>query len=110
MSHKVFFIAFAFRLLFSTSPSANHLLALTSWMTLMICFPMQMGALSPAKIQGTVLSILLALAASRAPALHGLRKSVLGTGCAGEPNWTEVPELLVLRRDGDRSGEEKERR
>lgn len=71
---------------------------------------MQTGALRPAKIHGTVLSILLALAASRAPALQGLRKSELGTGRAGEPNWMEVPELLVLRRDGDRRGEEKERR
>lgn len=75
----------------------------------MICLPAQTGALSPARIQGTVLSILLARAASSAPALHGLRNRVLGTGFAGEPGWVEVAESC-WRRDGERSGEEKERR
>lgn len=76
----------------------------------MICLPTQTGALKPAKTHGTVLSILFALAASRAPALQGLRNSVLGTGFAGEPGWVEVAEPLALRRDGERRGEENERR
>ena len=67
----------------------------------------------PVRIQGTVLSILLARAISIAPALHGLTKMVLGFGCAGEPGCVEVmPPLLslVTSRDGDSNGEEKERR
>ena len=78
-----------------------------------------MGALSPARIHGTVLSILFARAASRAPALQGLRKRVLGMGWAGEPGWVDEAMVeesgllefgLMARREGVRSGEEKERR
>jgi hypothetical protein len=109
-AHLFFFLTAAFCLLASTSPSASHLLALISWITLMICFPAHTGALNPARIHGTVLSILFALAASSAPALQGFRKSVLGAGWAGEPGWVEVAEWSVFRRDGERSGEENERR
>lgn len=85
----------------------------------MTCLPRQTGALRPARIQGTVLSILFALAASRAPALQGLRKRVLGAGLAGWPGWVEDARVegwlgsllgFVLRRDGVSKGEEKERR
>ena len=67
-------------LLAARSPSASHLLAFTSWMTLIICFPAMIGKLMMASIHGTVLSILLARAISKAPALHGLMKIVLGFG------------------------------
>lgn len=64
-----------------------------------------------ARIQGTVLSILFARAISRAPALQGLTKSAVGFGLAGEPGWVETtPPLVELRREGDRSGDEKDRR
>jgi len=52
-----------------TSPSASHRLAFTNWITLMICFRAMTGKLMPAKTQGQKLSILLARASSRAPAL-----------------------------------------
>ena len=65
----------------------------------------------PAKIQGTVLSILFALAISMAPALHGFVKRALNFGWAGDPGWVEaMPSLLVWSRDGERRGEEKESR
>jgi hypothetical protein len=99
----------SFRL--ATSPSANQRLAFTIWITLMICFPTMTGALMPTRIHGTVESILFARAISNAPALQGLTKML---GWAGEPGWAEVPVLLpeasVMRREGERSGEEKERR
>lgn len=52
-----------------TSPSASQRHALTSWMTLMNCFMNMTGKLTPAMTQGQKLSILLARAISRAPAL-----------------------------------------
>jgi len=54
---------------------------------------------------------LFALAISNAPALQGFTKMLLGDGCAGEPGWveTEAPSV-VARREGERRGEEKERR
>src|ERR1700760_1372922 len=64
----------------SRSPSASHLLALTSWMTLMTCLPSMTGPETIARIQGTVLSILFARASSMAPADQGLVKSRLGFG------------------------------
>ena len=72
----------------------------------------------PAKHHGTKLSILFALAISRAPADHGFAKSILGFGCAGEPGWAGGAALrqegfegsVGTRRDGERRGEEKERR
>ena len=49
-------------------------------MTLMICFPNMTGLLTPAKIHGTVESILFARAISNAPALQGFMKMLLGAG------------------------------
>lgn len=48
----------------------------------MICFRAITGAEIPVMIQGQVLSILLALAISNAPALHGLANESVETGCA----------------------------
>lgn len=45
----------------SRSPSASHLLAFTSWTTLMNCFPAMTGKDMEARIHGTVESILFAL-------------------------------------------------
>jgi hypothetical protein len=46
-----------------------------------------------------------------APALQGFVNMELNLGCAGEPGWTEVAvSELVWRSDGDKRGEEKERR
>lgn len=106
-------------LLAATSPSPNHLLALTSWITLIICLPAMGRKLIPARIHGTVLSILFALAISSAPADHGFVKSILGLGCAGEPGWAGDAALIEedgfkgsegTTREGERYGEEKERR
>jgi hypothetical protein len=71
-----------------------------------------MGKLTPAMTHGTNESILFALANSNAAALWGLRKSD-APGCAGLPGWKEapvVPLFVTCRRDGERKGEEKERR
>jgi hypothetical protein len=102
-------------LLASRSPSASHLLALTNCTTLIICFPAMTGALTPAMTHGQNESILFARASSSAPADHGLAKSVCGATCDGLPGWREpgtgVPAgVLVWRREGERRGEEKERR
>ena len=59
------------------SPSANHLLAFTSCTTLIICLSAMTGKLTPASTQGQKLSILLARASSRAPALCVLAKMCL---------------------------------
>lgn len=59
----------------ATSPSANHLLALTNCTTLMNCFKPIIGKLMPAITQGTNESILFALANSNAAALCGFKKS-----------------------------------
>ena len=57
---------------------------------------------------------MFAWADSRAPALQGLRKRVLGIGQAGEPGTVEVVVLMLevacKRSDGERRREEKERR
>lgn len=100
------------------SPSPSHLLALTSWIMFMICFPSMTGALMPAKIHGTVLSILFALAISRAPADQGFANNRDGFGCAGEPGWAAeimFPELgpvpsSGMSREGESVGDEKDRR
>lgn len=83
------------------SPSANHRLALTICTILMNCFPAMMGAEIPVSTHGQKLSILFARAISRAPALHGLAKRVVGwaTGTA-----------LGCSREGESVGEEKESR
>ena len=68
------------------------------------------GKLTPAITQGQKLSILFALASSIAHALPGAANSV-DAGWVGDPGCVEAPgELLVGRREGERMGEEKERR
>lgn len=67
----------------------------------------------PAMIQGTVESILFARANSSAPALHGFANSDAAEGCEGLPGWRVAPLspfFATWRSDGDRYGEEKERR
>ena len=96
------------------SPSANHLLASTSWMTLTICLKAMTGKLIAQRIQGTVLSILLARAYSIAAAEKGEAKNAEGLGTAGEPG-TRVSGSPMLppfagRRLGVMVGEEKQRR
>lgn len=78
--HYAFFLRnpCVFRL--ATSPSANQRLALTSWITLIHCLAAMTGNETTVKIHGTVLSILLARAISRAPALHGFTKIADGDG------------------------------
>jgi hypothetical protein len=70
------------------------------------------GAETPVMTHGQNLSILLARAISRAPALHGLAKRLVGTGLAGFPGCTEegCAPPTGWRREGDRIGEEKESR
>lgn len=63
--------------------------------------------------QGQKESILFARASSSAPALYGLAKSEVRETCEGLPGCRETPLALpgeVCRREGERSGEEKERR
>ena len=66
------------------------------------------GAETTARIQGTVLSILFALACSIAPALHGFGRMLAGT--LGEPGWIEENSPFSAKRDGERYGEEKDSR
>lgn len=97
---------------FKRSPSASQRLALTNWTTLTNCLNSMTGAEMPVTTQGQKLSILLARAISRAPALQGLAKRLLGTGLAGFPGCTEEgwASPTGWRSDGDRIGEEKESR
>jgi hypothetical protein len=64
----------------------------------------------PVMTHGQKLSILFARAISRAPALHGLAKRLLGTGLAGFPGCAEEGWVSPTgwRSEGDRMGEEKE--
>lgn len=97
----------------SKSPSASHLLAFTNCTTLMICLPAMIGKLTPAITHGQKESILLARANSNAPALWGLANKKDADGEAGFPGWREAadePLSPTWRRDGERSGEENERR
>lgn len=74
---------------------------------------MKKGHDTAAMIHGTVESILLARATSSAPALHGLAKMELIGSIAGEPGWKVVPVAesdRVCKSDGDRYGEEKDKR
>lgn len=89
LSYFTFLLVIPALFLAATSPSPNHRLALTSWMTLITCFPAITGALIAARIHGTVLSILFALAISKAPADHGLANNVLTFGCAGDPGCAD---------------------
>ena len=72
-----------------------------------------MGKLTPAITQGQKESILLARASSSAPALYGFVKSDASDMCEGLPGCSEATLVLsdvVWRREGERRGEEKERR
>ena len=80
----------------------------------MICLRAMTGKLTPAKTQGQKLSILLARASSRAPAECGLANR-----WRSSDELTCAPWLMmacaawsgtVSRREGERSGEEKESR
>lgn len=75
------------------------------------CLNSMTGAEMPVMTHGQKLSILLARAISRAPALHGLAKRLLGTGLAGFPGCTEEgwpTSPTGWRSEGERIGEEKE--
>ena len=68
------------------------------------------GKVIPARAQGTELSILLALASSIAHALPGVAKNA-DAGWEGLPGWADDPgEFSAGSNDGERIGEEKERR
>lgn len=77
----------------------------------MACLANMRGKLMPVRIQGTVESILLARATSRAAALKGSGKSCLSSDeLTGAPGWTSPPldSWTLAMRWGERSGEEKE--
>lgn len=74
----------------------------------MICLPNITGKDTPARIQGTVLSSLFARAISIAPADQGFVNKRDGFGAAGLPGCSVEGE--GCRSEGERSGEEKERR
>lgn len=100
-------------LLISMSPSASQRLALTNCTILIHCLPNMIGKLTPAMTQGQKESILLARASSRAPALYGFAKREAIETCEGLPGCRELALLLsglAWRREGERRGEEKERR
>ena len=63
-------------------------------------------------IHGQVLSILFALASSKAAALYGFAKKVDGGGNAGLPGCTEEPGEFEIgcNSEGDKVGDEKESR
>lgn len=110
-THEVLgFLGKPWALLISRSPSANHLLALTIWITLIICFPAITGQETPAMTHGQKLSILFARASSRAPALYGDAKRVAGEGLDGLPGWRVDAVSEGLRREGESIGELKDRR
>lgn len=68
------------------------------------------GNETPASTHGQKLSILFARASSIAQALPGAAKSV-DAGCVGFPGWADEPgDLSTGRSEGERMGEEKERR
>ena len=79
------------------STSASHLLALTSWITLMNCFAAMAGKLTMTMTQGQNEPILFARAISSAPALNGsgkicLQKETLAT----EVGWTGPPVVASM--------------
>ena len=71
------------------------------------------GNEAPANTHGQNESSLFARASSSAPADQGLANNEAAEGCEGLPGW-RVPGVevssLSCRRDGERRGEEKERR
>ena len=98
--------------LMAISPSANHLLALTNCTTLMPCLTNMTGRLIPTITQGQKESILFARASSNAAALYGFKRRD-AAGEPGFPGWSVVaalPSLLTWSRDGERYGEENDRR
>ena len=76
------------------------------------CFPAITGKEMPAITHGQKLSILLARASSKAPALYGLGKRENAGGWAGFPGRKDEPGAFGMgcSNDGDKIGEEKERR
>ena len=78
----------------------------------MNCLPAMIGALIPARTHGQKLSILFARASSSAPALKGLAKRRFGSGFVGLLGSIDdgLPFGRGCSRDGERIGEEKERR
>ena len=72
----------------------------------MNCLPAITGAEIPVRTHGQKLSILFARASSSAPALHGLAKMVDSDACAALAPASPTGS----RSDGDRVGDEKERR
>lgn len=67
----------------------------------------------PAMTHGQNESILFARASSNAPALYGFAKREAADGLEGFPGTSVAaasPLVVTWRRDGDRRGEEKERR
>jgi hypothetical protein len=72
-----------------------------------------MGSEMIASVHGTTESILFALASSNAPALHGFANKDAADGCVGLPGWREEaasPDFAVVRREGERYGEENDNR
>lgn len=68
------------------------------------------GSDTPASTHGQKLSILFARASSIAQALPGVAK-IADDGCDGFPGCDVTPGLSSIgRREGDRMGDEKERR
>ena len=92
------------------SPSANHLLAFINCSTLRNCLKAITGLDIPAMNHGTVLSILFARASSIAQALPGVARSDAAAGSRGLPGCAELGESEGDSRDGERIGEENERR
>ena len=74
----------------------------------MNCLPAMIGNETAARIHGTVLSILFARASSIAPADQGDVKIIEGFGSAGVTGCNL--EATGCRSEGERVGEEKERR
>lgn len=110
ISHPCFFLLGSpCALLAAISPSASHLLALTSCTTFNHCLNSITGDDTAAIAQGTLLSILFARASSMAQALPGAAKKA-EAGWEGEPGWVEERPGPVGRREGESMGEEKERR
>ncbi len=71
------------------------------------------GKLIPAMTHGQNESILLALASSSAPALYGFAKREATEMCEGLPGCSVLPLIPsgdVCKSEGERSGDEKERR
>lgn len=103
--HRAFFVALSLVIRrASTSLLARVLLALIICAMFRYCFRIMTGPETTARIHGTVLSILFALASSIAAALQGFGRMLLGT--FGEPGWAEVASPVGAKSEGERYGEE----